>query len=124
MQNVGTCTVKSDTACEIESNFALRNPYVQTEEALAAVLLYLGHVFSPLRSPSIKNFKSLLLNFSNPCILVHQTLPQLKEVLYARSLHFGLESGVGGEVSKADIRVADKGPQSHTAYGLKESFEI
>jgi hypothetical protein len=39
MQSVGKYTVKSDTACEIESNFALKNPYVQSEEALAVVLL-------------------------------------------------------------------------------------
>jgi len=39
MQSVGTYSVKSDTACETEYNFALKNPYVQTEEALAGVLL-------------------------------------------------------------------------------------
>jgi len=59
MQSVGTQTANSDTACEIESNFALKNPYVQSEEALAIVILYLVHVFSPLRSPSIKNFTFL-----------------------------------------------------------------
>jgi hypothetical protein len=120
MQSVGTCTVKSDTVCEIASSFALKNPYVQSEEALAVMLLYLGHVFSPLRSPSIKDFKFLFLKFSIPRILVHQTFPQLKEVLHARSLHFGF----GGRVSKADIHVTDQGPQVHTAYGLKESYEI
>jgi hypothetical protein len=118
MQSVGTCTVKTDTACEIESNFALKNPYVQSEESLAVVHLYLGHVFSPLRSPSIKNFKFLFLKISIPCILVHQTRPQLKEVLHARSLHFGFS---GGGV-KADIHVTDQGPQIHTAFGLKGKF--
>ena len=119
MQSVGTCTVKSDTACEIASSFALKNPYVQSEEELAVMLLYLGHVFSPFRSLSTKNFKFLFLKISIPCILVHQTLPQLKEVFHARSLHFGFGGG-----SKADIHVTDQGPQTHTAYGLKESFEI
>lgn len=32
--------------------------------------------------------------------------------------------GEGGERSKAGIHVTVQGPQSHAAYGLKESFEI
>jgi hypothetical protein len=90
---------------------------------LAVVLLYLGHVFSPLRSPSIKNFKCLFLKFSVPCILVHQTLLQPKEVLHFIQGDY-ISDSAGWGVSNADIRFADQGAQSRTAYGPKENFEI
>lgn len=106
MQSVGTQTAKSDTECEIESNFALKNPYVQSEEALAVVLLYFVHVFSPLCSPSIKNFEFLFFKISKDFHSVHSCTTYISSTKRGASCIYILDSRVGGR-SKADIHVRD-----------------